>query len=111
MLCNSKDCSKICCTYTGKHAMQLKGALPDAEVYVFYIDIRAAGRGYEEFIQRVQEKGVIYIRGKPSKIFRDGDKTIVWAANTLTGERLEVEADMVILTICWHKASLEYNKV
>ncbi|MHA1738406.1 MAG: 4Fe-4S binding protein [Candidatus Heimdallarchaeota archaeon] len=90
-------CSKICCTYTGKHAMQLKGALPDAEVYVFYIDIRAAGRGYEEFIQRVQEKGVMYIRGKPSKIFRDGDKTIVWAANTLTGERLEVEADMVIL--------------
>ncbi|MBN1328443.1 MAG: CoB--CoM heterodisulfide reductase iron-sulfur subunit A family protein [Candidatus Heimdallarchaeota archaeon] len=90
-------CSKICCTYTGKHAMLLKDQEPGTEVYVFYIDIRAAGRGYEEFIQRAQEKGVIYIRGKPSKIFRDGDKTIVWAANTLTGERLEVEADMVVL--------------
>ena len=90
-------CSKICCTYTGKHAMLLKNAFPEAEVYVFYIDIRAAGRGYEEFIERAQEKGVIYIRGKPSKIFRDGDKTIVWAANTLTGERLEVEADLVVL--------------
>ena len=90
-------CSKICCTYTGKHALLLKDQAPDTEVYIFYIDIRAAGRGYEEFIQRAQEKGVIYIRGKPSKIFREGEKTIVWAANTLTGERLEVEADMVVL--------------
>lgn len=91
-------CSKICCTYTGKHAFLLKDQEPDTEVYVFYIDIRAAGRGYEEFIQRAQEKGVIYIRGKPSKIFRDGDRTIVWAANTLTGERLEIEADLVVLS-------------
>jgi len=90
-------CSKICCTYTGKHSMLLKNAFPDTEVYVLYIDVRAAGRGYEEFVQRSQEKGVIYIRGKPSKIFRDGDKTIVWTANTLTGERLEIEADLVIL--------------
>ena len=90
-------CSKICCTYTGKHALLLKDQEPDTDVYVFYIDVRAAGRGYEEFIQRAQEKGVIYIRGKPSKIFREDDKTIVWAANTLTGERLEVEADLVVL--------------
>ncbi|MFW9922120.1 MAG: FAD-dependent oxidoreductase [Candidatus Thorarchaeota archaeon] len=90
-------CSKICCTYTGKHALLMKDQNPNAEVYVLYIDVRAAGRGYEEFIQRAQEKGVIYIRGKPSKIFRDGDKTIVWTANTLTGERLEIEADLVVL--------------
>ena len=90
-------CSKICCTYTGKHALLLKDQEPDTEVYVFYIDVRAAGRGYEEFIDRAQEKGVIYVRGKPSKIFREGDKTMVWASNTLTGERLEVEADMVVL--------------
>jgi heterodisulfide reductase subunit A len=90
-------CSKICCTYTGKHALLLKDQMPDAEVYVLYIDIRAAGRGYEEFIQRSQDKGVVYIRGKPSKIFREGDKTMVWTANTLTGERLEIEADLVVL--------------
>lgn len=91
-------CSKICCTYTGKHAMLLKNSVPETEVYVLYIDIRAAGRGYEEFIQRAQEKGVIYIRGKPSKIFRDDNgKTIIWTANTLTGERLEIEADLVVL--------------
>jgi len=90
-------CSKICCTYSGKHALLLKDQAPETEIYVFYIDVRAAGRGYEEFIQRAQEKGVIYIRGKPSKIFRQNDKTIVWAANTLTGERLEIEADLVVL--------------
>lgn len=90
-------CSKICCTYTAKHAMLLKEQAPETEVYIFYIDIRAAGRGYEEFVERAQEKGVIYIRGKPSKIIREGDKTVVWAANTLTGERLEIEADLVVL--------------
>jgi heterodisulfide reductase subunit A len=89
-------CSKICCTYIGKQAMIYKNRNPDKEVYVFYIDVRASGRGYEEFIQRSQNAGVIYIRGKPSKIFREGDKVMVWAANTLTGERLEIEADMVV---------------
>ncbi|MGC8827216.1 MAG: NAD(P)-binding protein, partial [Anaerolineae bacterium] len=77
-------CSTICCMYTAKHAMLYCHRVPDGQAYVFYIDIRTAGRRYEEFLQRVvEEDRVLYLRGKVSKIFRDGDKVIVWGADTL----------------------------
>lgn len=90
-------CSKICCMYTAKHAMLYKHQVHDGEAYIFYIDIRAAGRGYEEFIARAQEEGVVYIRGKVGRIFRKNGKLHVWGVNTLLGERVEIEADMVVL--------------
>lgn len=91
-------CSKICCMYTAKQAMLYKNIFPDANAYVFYIDIRAAGKDYEEFVQRaMEESDVLYLRGKVSKIFKDGDKTMVWGADTLTGKKIEVAADMVVL--------------
>ncbi len=93
-------CSKICCMYTAKHAMLYKHDVPDGQPYVFYIDIRSAGKGYEEFVQRAQEEdGVIYLRGKVSKIFKEGDKIVVWGADTLTGSEIEIKADMVVLAM------------
>ena len=93
-------CSKICCMYTAKHAMLYKHLVPDGKAYVFYIDIRAAGKGYEEFIKRVQEEhGVIYIRGKVSKVYEENGKLIVQAVDTLTGEKMEIPVDMVVLAM------------
>ncbi|MFB0546047.1 MAG: FAD-dependent oxidoreductase, partial [Anaerolineae bacterium] len=91
-------CSKVCCMYTAKHAMLYKHRVHDGQAYVFYIDIRSAGKGYEEFVQRAMEEGrVLYLRGKVSKIFREGDKVVVWGVDTLSGVPLEVEADLVVL--------------
>jgi heterodisulfide reductase subunit A len=91
-------CSKICCMYTAKHAMLYKHKVPDGQAYIFYIDVRAAGKGYEEFYQRgMDEDGTVYLRGKVSKIFQDGDKVVVWGADTLTGKKIEIRADMVVL--------------
>jgi len=91
-------CSKICCMYTAKHAMLYKHKVPDGQAYIFYIDVRAGGKGYEEFYQRgVEEDGTVYIRGKVSRIFQDGDKVVVWGADTLTGKKIEIVADMVVL--------------
>ncbi len=91
-------CSKICCMYTAKHAMLYKHHVPDGQAYVFYIDIRSGGKGYEEFVQRaVEEDGVIYLRGKVSKIFEDKGKIKVWGVDTLTGKDIEIDADMVVL--------------
>ena len=91
-------CSKICCMYSAKQAKLYKGIFPDANAYVFYIDIRTAGKDYEEFLQQIREESeVMYLRGKVSKIFRDRDKTMVWGADTLTGKKIEVAADMVVL--------------
>ncbi len=93
-------CSKICCMYSAKHAMMYKHLVPDGQAYIFYIDIRAAGKGYEEFIKRVQEEyGVIYIRGRVSKIYKENGQLIVQAVDTLTGEQLEVPVDLVVLAM------------
>jgi len=93
-------CSKICCMYTAKHAMLYKHHVPDGQAYIFYIDIRSGGKGYEEFVQRaVEEDGVLYLRGKVSKIFEDKGKIKVWGVDTLTGKDIEIDADMVVLAM------------
>jgi heterodisulfide reductase subunit A len=84
--------------YTTKHAMLYKHAVHDGQPYVFYIDMRTNGKGYEEFYQRaIDEEGVIFLRGKVSKIYQDGDKVMVWGVDTLTGRKVEIAADMVVL--------------
>ncbi len=91
-------CSKICCMYTVKHAMLYKHHVHDGQAYIFYIDIRSGGKGYEEFVQRaVEEDGVLYLRGKVSKIFEENGKVKVWGVDTLTGKHIEIAADMVVL--------------
>jgi heterodisulfide reductase subunit A len=91
-------CSKICCMYTAKHAMLYKHHVPDGQAYIFYIDIRSGGKGYEEFVQRaVEDDGVLYLRGKVAKIFEDKGKIKVWGVDTLTGKDIEIDADMVVL--------------
>jgi heterodisulfide reductase subunit A len=90
-------CSKICCMYTAKNALVYKQRVPDGEATVCYIDVRTPGKGAEEFYRMATESGVRYVRGKVSKIFRKKDKIVVWSADTLAGEKVELEADMVVL--------------
>jgi heterodisulfide reductase subunit A len=91
-------CSKICCMYTAKHTMLYRHKVHDGRAVVFYMDIRAAGKGYDEFSRRaIEEDGAEYVRGRVSRIFRDGDKVKVWGFDTLSGEQVVVDADMVVL--------------
>ena len=91
-------CSKVCCMYATKHALQYKHLVHDGTAINFFIDIRTAGKDYEEFYQRAAEEDqVIYIRGKVSEVFQDGDKILVKGADTLTGETVELHADLVVL--------------
>jgi len=92
-------CSKICCMYTAKHAMLYKHKVHDGEAYVFYMDIRSAGKNYDEFVRRaIEEDYVHYIRGRVSTIFERNGKLIVKGADTLLNARpVEIEADMVVL--------------
>jgi len=93
-------CSKICCMYTAKHASLYKHHVPDGRAYVFYIDIRSGGKGYEEFVQRtMEEDGAIYLRGRVSKLYRHNDKIKVLGTDTLTGQNVEIDADMVVLAL------------
>jgi len=93
-------CSKICCMYTAKHALLYRHAVPDGEAVVFYIDIRSGGKGYEEFVQNaMEEERIRYLRGKVAKIYQDGDRVTVWGVDTLSGRRMEIEADLVVLAL------------
>ena len=92
-------CSKICCMYSAKQAMLYKHKVHDGQAYVFYIDIRSAGKRYEEFVQRAMEEDrVLYVRGKVSKVFRENGKVMVWAVDTLTALPVEVAADLVVIS-------------
>ncbi|MEN6520721.1 MAG: CoB--CoM heterodisulfide reductase iron-sulfur subunit A family protein [Armatimonadota bacterium] len=91
-------CSKVCCMYNAKHALLLRDKLHDAKAYVFYMDIRANGKGYEEFVRRtIEDYGATYIRGRVSRIFPEDGKMVVRGADTLLGKPVEVRADMVVL--------------
>jgi heterodisulfide reductase subunit A len=91
-------CSKICCMYTAKQATLYRHRVHDGQAYVFYIDIRAAGKGYDEFTQRgMEDEDVVYLRGKVSRVFRQGDKVMVWGADTLSDRQVQIRADMVVV--------------
>ncbi len=91
-------CSRACCMYTAKHARLYKHKVHDGRAYIFYMDIRSMGKGYEEFIQQgMEEEGILYLRGRVSRLFRDNDHVVVWGSDTLTGRKVEIAADMVVL--------------
>jgi heterodisulfide reductase subunit A len=92
-------CSKICCMYIAKHAMLYQHKVHGGKSYVFYMDIRAGGKMYEEFVRRaIEDDGVNYIRGRVSKIYEKNGKLIVSGADTLLNAMpVEIEADMVVL--------------
>jgi heterodisulfide reductase subunit A len=92
-------CSKVCCMYSAKQAMLYKHKVHDGQATVFYIDIRSAGKRYEEFVQRaMEEDGVLYLRGKVGKVFRENGNVMVWGVDTLTGLPVEVAADLVVIS-------------
>lgn len=90
-------CSRTCCMYTAKHSMQVLEKIPNSEAYVFYMDVRTPGKAYEEFYQRAVDQGAKYLRGRVSKVYQKGDKLVVLGEDTLLGQQVEVEADLVVL--------------
>lgn len=64
------------------------------------MDIRAGGKGYEEFVKRCQEeKGLLYLRGRVAKVYEEGDKLVVKGVDTLSGKTVEIRADLVVLAV------------
>jgi heterodisulfide reductase subunit A len=91
-------CSKICCMYTAKQATLYRHRVHGGQAYVFYIDIRAAGKRYDEFTQRAMEdEQVVYLRGKVSRIFRQDGRVVVWGSDTLSGQQVQIAADLVVV--------------
>jgi heterodisulfide reductase subunit A len=93
----NRYCSRVCCMAALKHAHLVRDKT-GAEVFEFYMDIRAFGKDYEEFYQRVQEEGVYFVRGRGAEVMvRDGGRLAVKAENTNLGIPVQVDVDMVVL--------------
>ncbi len=93
-------CSNICCMNTIKSTLLLADHYPDVESTVFYMDIRAFGKGFEDMFTRSKEEGVRYIRGLPGEVEEDSDTGNLWATveNTSTNQLQKYELDMVVLS-------------
>ncbi len=91
-------CSKVCCMVTAKQILIAKIKNPKARIYSFYIDLRAGGKNYEEFVCQAREKeGVNFIKGRVSNILKVNDKLLVKAENIFEGKPVRIEVDMVVL--------------
>jgi heterodisulfide reductase subunit A len=94
-------CSNICCMNTIKNAQYLMDNYPDTEVTVFYIDLRAYGKGFEELLMRTRGKGVNYVRGLPGEV-REDPKTrnlMLTCENTIQKRIEKHEFDMLVLAV------------
>ena len=90
-------CSKICCTVALKNANIIKHKYPDTDVLICYTDIRTPGM-FEKYYKHPQENEVRFLRGRPGEVVKKGDNYIVRTEDTLKGEFVEIEADMVVLS-------------
>lgn len=99
---NNPICSQICCMYSIKQAQLLMGALPLADITIYYIDIRAFGKGYEEFFQQSRSMGVSFIKGKVATIKEKDDKSgdlILRYEDVASGVVKEAKHDLVVLSV------------
>lgn len=93
-------CSRVCCMYAIKQAMLLNGALPLADITIYYMDIRTFGKGYEQFYQNAQAMGVEFIRGKVASIREDEQQNpVVKVEMTEEGRVVERTHDLVVLSL------------
>ena len=92
-------CSRVCCMYSLKFAHLLKEKIPNVNVYEFYIDMRAFGKGYEEFADRIKEEGTFIIRGHSADVSMKGEQMIVRGEDIFNDRLVEFDVDMVILAV------------
>jgi heterodisulfide reductase subunit A len=92
-------CSRVCCMVSAKQADLVQQKVPDANVTVLYMDVRAHGKGFEEYYDQVREMGVNYRRGNPAEITKKSDRVVVRVEDTFLGDFVDLEADLVVLAV------------
>ena len=92
-------CSRVCCMYSLKFAHLVREKLPDAACYEFYIDMRAFGKGYEEFMERIKSEGTHVVRGRSAQILESGENMLVEGEDILHNRLIRYPVDMVILAV------------
>jgi heterodisulfide reductase subunit A len=91
-------CSRVCCMYSMKLAHLVREST-EARVYEVYKDLRAFGKGYEEFYKRVEEEGVTFIHGEVTEVVREDRRLVVRCEETFPGQPKSIAVDMVVLAV------------
>lgn len=104
-------CSRVCCMYAIKQAMLLSGALPLADITIYYMDIRAFGKGYEQFFQNAQAMGINFVKAKVAAVEPGPDGAVVLRYEAQDGEGVTTaEHDLVVLSLglipAWNPAGV-----
>jgi heterodisulfide reductase subunit A len=92
-------CSGVCCMYAIKNAMLLREKYPETRVTILYMDVRAYGKGYEEYFERAKAMGVEFLRGMPAEIIPDASGMMIQVENTETGAIEELRPGLVVLSV------------
>jgi len=92
-------CSRVCCMYSLKLAHLVKEKIPEAKVSQYYIDMRAFGKGYEEFYERIKGEGIHLVRGRTAKVEELNGKLLIRSEDIVEERLLEDEVDMVVLAV------------
>ncbi len=97
---NNPICSQICCMYSIKQAQLLMGALPMADVTIYYINIRSFGKGFEEFYDQAKGMGVNFVKGKIGRILEKENGNLIMRYEDINENIVkEAEHDMVVLSV------------
>jgi len=92
-------CSRVCCMYATKEASIVKEANPDIDISIYYMDIRAYGKDFQQYYNHAKDLGVRYVRGRPSSIYENKDKSLtIRYKDTLTGEIKEDIVELLVLS-------------
>jgi heterodisulfide reductase subunit A2 len=92
-------CSRVCCMYATKEASIVKEANPEIEISIYYIDIRAYGKDFQQYYDHAKKMGINYIRGRPSSVYENKNKSlIIRYKDTLTGKIQEDTVDLLVLS-------------
>jgi heterodisulfide reductase subunit A len=92
-------CSRVCCMYSLKFAHLVREKLPGARCSEYYIDLRAYGKGYEEFLERVEEEDVHVVRGRTAEVVERDGRLLVRGEDVLARRLVEEPVDMVLLAV------------
>jgi len=98
---NNRLCSRVCCMYSLKQAQLLMGALPLADITIYYIDIRAFGKGYDEFYEQAKGMGVYFVKGKVARIEEKENQNLLVHYEDIEGNggMKQAEHDLVVLSV------------
>lgn len=92
-------CSLVCCNFAIGQAREIKELYPDTNIYVHYMDIRAAYQGFEEFYAEARNMGINFVRGRVAKVEKIGDKLLVRTKDMDMGKLLKIKSDLVVLAV------------